>query len=85
MNINESPHVSTSSGGSVKVEHDDTTLPLLDIYIYICLHHTPDGTIQTSVYRKPSHTNKYLDYTSYHPEHLKKALLTRAERRSSTP
>ena len=48
-----------------------------------------DGIIQTSVYRKPTHTDRYLNYMSHHPIEHKKAvvqtLCTRAERLSSTP
>ena len=44
---------------TVEVEND--TLHYLDT----CLHHMQDGTICTSVYRKPSHTDRYLDYTSH--------------------
>ena len=61
-----------------------TTLPFLDTR----LHHMEGGTIQTSVYRKPTHTVRYLDYMSHHPiEHKKgvvQILCTRAERLSLT-
>jgi len=30
------------------------------------------GSIQVSVYRKPTHTDKYLDYNSHHPSQHKK-------------
>lgn len=40
--------------------------------------------MKTSVYRKPTHTNLYLKYSSHHPDSVKlgilKTLLTRAER-----
>ena len=70
---------------TAEMEHDDNTLPYMDI----CLYHTMEDTIHTSVYRKPSHTDKYQDYTSHHPVHHKngvvKALFTRAEWLYSTP
>ena len=47
-----------------------------------------DGTIETSVYRKQMHTDRYLDFLSHHPlSHKKsvvKSLLSRAKALSST-
>ena len=64
---------------TVETETEDGTLPFLDI----CLHHEEEGTVQTSIYRKPCHTDRYLDFTSHHlVEHKKRvirALFTRAE------
>ena len=38
----------------------------------VLLHREDDGSIQTSVYRKPTHTGRYLHYHSDHPsEHLR--------------
>ena len=33
----------------------------------ILLTHESDGNITTSVYRKPTHTDRYLDFSSHHP------------------
>ena len=70
---------------TVETEDDDNTLPFLDTR----LHRMEDGIIQTSVCRKPTHTDRYLDYMSHHPIEHKKAvvqtLCTRAGRLSSTP
>ena len=56
----------------------DNILPYLDIL----LHHCDDGGTSTSVYRKLTHTNKYLDFSSHHPLQHKisviKTLFTRA-------
>jgi hypothetical protein len=41
----------------------DNCLPFLDIL----LTHESDGNITTSVYRKPIHTDRYLDFSSHHP------------------
>ncbi len=39
-------------------------LPFLDVETY----NKPNNTIGFAVYRKPTHTNKYLNYQSYHPK-----------------
>ena len=40
----------------------DGTLPFLDVLIIP----QPDGSITTAVYRKPTHTNQYLQWDSHH-------------------
>ena len=64
-------------------EEQDNFLPFLDIH----LKHNPDGSISTSVYRKPTHINRYLDFSSHHPLVHKAAvvrtLFSRAEALSS--
>ena len=63
---------------------EDGCLPFLDVL----LHHHTDGSVATSVYRKPSHTGKYLDFLSHHPLSQKTAvvrsLLSRASTHSSS-
>ena len=58
--------------------------PFLDVL----MSHQPDESIQTSVYRKGTHTNRYLDYNSHHPLSHKKSvastLINRAHTHSST-
>ena len=44
-------------------ENAEGCLPFLDVL----LHHNNDGTLFTSVYRKPTHTDKYLNFDSHHP------------------
>ena len=34
-----------------------------------------DGRLDTSVYRKPTHSNKYLDFNSSHPKSVKIGLI----------
>ena len=34
-----------------------------------------DGSIMTSVYRKPMHTDRYLSYNSNHPPHVKRGVI----------
>ena len=59
-------------------------LPFLDVL----MSRQPDGSIRTSVYRKGTHTDRYLDYNSNHPLSHKKSvastLINRAHTHSST-
>ena len=41
----------------------NSQIPFLDVL----LHGEVDGSVQTSVYRKPTHTSRYLQYHSDHP------------------
>ena len=41
----------------------DGKLPYLDVSI----ERLADGSLKTCIYRKPTHTDKYLDYASHHP------------------
>ena len=52
------PHIQFT----VEVE-SDSSLPFLNVL----LTHESDGSITTSVYRKPTHTDSYLDFSSHHP------------------
>ena len=57
----------------------DERLLFLDLNVY----RTDDGNLETDVYRKPTHTNKYLAFDSHHPichkKSVKKTLFMRAE------
>ena len=44
----------------------------------------PDKTIDTTVYRKPTHTNKYLDYSSQHPSVHTAAVVRTLHHRAQT-
>ena len=55
-------------------------LAFLDVLIL----RNPDKTIDTTVYRKPTHTNKYLDYSSHHPSAHKAAVVRTLHHRAQT-
>ena len=67
---------------TVELESDGR-LPFLDVLM--CRR--PDGSISTSVYRKDTHTDKYLDFSSHHPLSHKiavvRTLCSRADTHSS--
>ena len=42
-----------------------------------------DGSLQTKVYRKPTHTDQYLHYESYQPESHKAAVVKTLAHRAS--
>ena len=44
------------------LEQEDGKLPLLDTRIYM----NEEGSTNVTVYRKPAHTDHYLDFSSYH-------------------
>ena len=45
------------------------------IYIYIYITHNDDGTLSTSIYRKPSFSGLYLKWNSYVPKQFKTGLV----------
>ena len=64
---------------TVEVENDGK-LPFLDVNI--C--RLPDGSFNTSVFRKPTHTDRYLDFASHHPLSHKRAVVCTLTSRAST-
>ena len=50
----------------------DGKLPLLDT----CVQRATDGKLETVVYRKPTHTDKYLSFNSHQPRSHKKSVVT---------
>ena len=55
-------------------------LPFLDVH----LEHHSDGSISTTVFQKPTHTYKYLDFTSHHPLAHKMAVVRKLQHRAGT-
>ena len=57
-------------------KEEEGKLPFMDTMI-----HRVDGSLKTGVYRKPTHTGRYLAYTSHHPESAKRSVVTSLFRR----
>ena len=55
-----------------KEQEQDSILPFLDTLV----QRNPDKTISVKVYRKPTHTNQYLNYTSHHSKSAKQSVIT---------
>ena len=52
----------------------NSSLPFLNVLVSRKVgneSNTTDIPLTTSIYKKPTHTNKYLHYTSHHPKHQK--------------
>ena len=62
----------------------DNKLPFLDVLVQ-----RENNTLTTSVYRKPTHTDQYIHYSSCHPIQVKRGVIATLTRRakniSSTP
>ena len=55
-----------------KEEEEDSILPFLGTLV----QRNPDKTISVKVYRKPTHSNQYLNYTSHHSTSAKQSVIT---------
>ena len=61
------------------MESNDTELPFLDIRIY-----KETNRLETDIYHKATDTFQYLNYTSYHPRHIKQNIPFSIARRICT-
>jgi len=58
---------------SIQLEiEDDRKLPFMDVQV---TRDTESGTFQTAIYRKPTHTDRYLHFESYHSAHVKTGVI----------
>ena len=55
------------------------SLPFLDVLV---TRDQKQGNVKTSVYRRPTHTEHYLHFDSYHPPHVKTGIIRTLIRRS---
>jgi hypothetical protein len=53
-----------------EVQEDDKTIPFLDVLFII----HDDGSLGHKVYRKPTHTDRYLHYNSFHHPSIKNSV-----------
>ncbi len=62
-----------------EVQKDDKTIPFLDVLFIVC----EDGSLGHNVYRKPTHTDRYLHFNSFRHPSIKnsecKTLINRAK------
>ena len=61
------PHIKST----METPANDVNIPFLDIKCSL----NPDSTISTLVFRKPTHSDCYLDWNSNHPISAKKAVI----------
>ena len=47
------------------------SLPMMDVL----LHHEEDGKVSVSIYRKLTHTERYLSFSFHHPLSMKKSVM----------
>ena len=57
-------------------KEEDGKLPLMDLML-----HRVDGSLKAGIYRKPTHTGRYLAYTSHHPDSAKRSVVASLFRR----
>jgi hypothetical protein len=56
----------------------DSAIPFLDVLVI-----RKETTLATKVYRKPTHTGRYLNFNSNHPPHVKRGLIQSLHKRAS--
>lgn len=64
---------------TIEKENDDQCLPMLDLEMI-----RKDNSITTNIYRKPTHTDHYLQWSSHHPVHQKLGVVRTLMHRADT-
>jgi hypothetical protein len=62
----------------METEFLDGTIPFLDVFVI-----RKGSSLSTKVYRKPTHTGRYLNYESNHPPHVKRGIVQSLHSRAS--
>ncbi|XP_046583490.1 uncharacterized protein LOC124290731 [Haliotis rubra] len=52
-------------------------------FLYVLVSRTDSNQLQSSVYRKPTHTNQYVHYQSNHPPRVKSGIISTLTRRAN--
>ena len=60
-------------------EQCDSSLPFLDTRVTV----KPNGELSTTVYRKPTHTGNFLQFSSHHPLHQKMGVVRTLSHRAN--
>ena len=74
--LNHLNHQNSRIQFTKETEHDGA-LPFLDVYI-----RRTANSLETSVYRKPTHTNQYIHFESNHPANVKAGIIATLTRRA---
>ena len=62
------------------LEREGHVISFLDIKIM----HNDDGSLSTKIYRKPTHTDQYLQFSSHHPTTHKRAVVSTLLKRATS-
>ena len=65
---------------TLDIQKEDKSIPFLDVMLVI----KEDGSLGHKVYRKPTHTDRYLHYNSFHHPNIKNSLCKTLINRAKT-
>ena len=54
------------------------------LFLDVSIMHNDDGSLSTKVYRKPTHTDQYLQFSSHHPTAHKRAVVSTLLKRAAS-